>query len=153
MSRPIADLETVFWRHVVPTEDGCWIYQGALTQSGTGYGHLRIGGRNGRDVLAHRASFEIHVGPVPDGLCVLHRCDVKQCVRPDHLYLGTQRDNMVDVLERQLRTSLKLSSDTVRQIRTSRAAGASVASLASHFSVSEQAIRDVIARRRWAHVA
>lgn len=78
-------------------ECGCWIWTGALT---SGYGSLRIGGRKGQAVLAHRLSWEFHRGPIPEELYVLHNCPDnrhdRRCCNPDHLFLGTHEDNMVD---------------------------------------------------------
>lgn len=85
-------LETRFWQRVEKT-DGCWRWTGPL--HAFGYGLIWRGGNN---VGAHRISWEIHVGPIPDGLFVLHRCDNPPCVRPDHLFLGTQADNIHDMV-------------------------------------------------------
>lgn len=80
-----------FWSHVTRGKaGGCWIWSGLLTN--TGYGRYGKGGRR-----AHRIAYEIAFGSVPDGMCVLHKCDVPSCVRPDHLFLGTQADNMRDM--------------------------------------------------------
>jgi len=73
--------------------DGCWIWQG--TKMLNGYG------RFGRTVYAHRASWEFENGPIPKGLQVNHHCDERMCVRPDHLYAGTHRDNMDDMMARR----------------------------------------------------
>lgn len=100
-TKPISDMATIFWRHVTPTE-GCWIWSGARSHNGQGYGHMKVGGRNGRDVVASRASWEIHNGPIPDGLFVLHDCDNPPCVNPAHLHLGTRSDNVREALERGL---------------------------------------------------
>ena len=75
----------------------CWVWRGDLT--GDGYG--RFGGhRPGISVLAHRLSWEMHVGPIPPGLDVLQRCDNPPCVNPAHLFLGTQADNNADRLRK-----------------------------------------------------
>lgn len=74
---------------------GCWLWEGGVNPSG--YGVLGIVGRNQR---AHRVSFEEFHGPIPDGMQVLHRCDVKSCVNPNHLYAGTSQDNANDRVKR-----------------------------------------------------
>jgi hypothetical protein len=75
------------------TESGCWIWTAAL--GATGYGRFHLGVR-GRPIEAHRAAWEIYRGPIPrDGL-VLHKCDVRACVNPAHLYIGNKSDNITD---------------------------------------------------------
>lgn len=71
--------------------EGCWFWLGPLYPKG--YGSFWYQGRN---VGAHRAAYELFVGPVPPGLSVCHRCDVPCCVNPEHLFLGTARDNLLD---------------------------------------------------------
>ena len=80
-------------KHVVVGE--CWEWTGWRLPSG--YGTLRLRDRN-RTMLAHRLAYETWVGPIPEGLCVLHTCDNPPCIRPDHLWLGTNRDNTLDML-------------------------------------------------------
>lgn len=70
---------------------GCWLWLGG-TQA-AGYGFFKHAG----DTTAHRSSWILYRGPIPEGLHVLHKCDVRQCVNPDHLFLGTQVDNMKDM--------------------------------------------------------
>lgn len=81
-----------FWDKVEKTSR-CWIWHGAVEPNG--YGVVTRGGRN---VRAHRYAWKISKGPIPDGLFVLHRCDYRICVRPAHLWLGTQADNMRDMV-------------------------------------------------------
>lgn len=90
-------LEARFWRSIV--RDGvtdCWLWSKGTTIFG--YGQFGAGslGIDRRKLLAHRFSFEIHHGPIPHGLCVLHRCDVPACVNPAHLFVGTKKDNALD---------------------------------------------------------
>ena len=72
--------------------DDCWIWNGAIRTSG--YGGFSL---NGKNCYAHRVSYEIHSGKIEKNLFVLHRCDNRKCVKPQHLFLGTQEDNMKDM--------------------------------------------------------
>lgn len=134
----------------------CWFWIACL-YSEKGYGAFRL---RGETKLAHRVSWELHCGSIPEGLWVLHKCDIKNCVNPDHLFLGTHRDNMQDAalkdrFERGNRHhNAKLTLEQVSEIRslcstkryTHRA-------LASQFGVSRQAITDVVNFTKWADKA
>lgn len=80
-----------FWLRVERGAE-CWIWTGAKTEDGYG----RLWGID-KEARAHRLSYEMNVGPIPDGLDVLHRCDTPACVRPEHLFVGTQLDNARDM--------------------------------------------------------
>ena len=75
---------------------GCWVWMAAADA----YGYGKIGIATGRSARAHRISWRLHNGPIPNHLYVLHRCDNPCCVNPSHLYLGTQADNMADMVSK-----------------------------------------------------
>lgn len=81
-----------FLSHVEKT-DTCWLWRGAVKPNG--YGEMMLFHPK-RCSTTHRISWELFMGPIPAGLCVLHHCDVRNCVNPDHLFLGTRKDNAID---------------------------------------------------------
>lgn len=136
----------------------CWLWTGHVLTDG--YGQFSVG-RDGRTHhwRAHRLSYELLRGPIPDGLQVLHRCDTPLCVNPEHLRLGTHQDNMRDMefKSRQARgeriASSRLTAERVREMRRARAEGATYRQLANRFNVTMGTVANTLARRTWKHVA
>jgi hypothetical protein len=105
---------------------GCWIWDGALFADGR-YGQFHVKHKPYvKNFLAHRASWLIHRGPIPDGLCVCHRCDVTMCVNPDHLFLATIDGNNKDRAAKgrsfrprgEKKTTAKLTDERVAYLRS-----------------------------------
>jgi hypothetical protein len=143
-----------FWSKVKKCE-GCWEWTGHLTPGG--YGRMRIG--DGRRRGAHQISWMIHFGSIPDGLSVLHHCDNPRCVRPDHLFLGTQQDNLSDMRAKgrqrwgnQMGENNGRARLTVTQVRTLRSrwiAGERNEALAAEFGLSVHYARRIIYGYVW----
>lgn len=145
-----------FWRQVEKTET-CWLWKG--TCSG-GYGSFSMpptSRHKGHIRRTHKVSWEWENGPIPEGKQINHHCDVKNCVRPEHLYLGTHTDNMRDAFARgqlvrpkgEANLNAKLTEEAVRMIRASSSTGTA---MAQKFGVSQSAISAVRAGKTWCHV-
>jgi len=136
----------------VTKTDGCWNWTGSLHSNG--YGHLFV---DGRLVYAHRFSYAQYVGPIPDGLNVLHTCDNPACVKPSHLYAGSQKQNGLDASARARMPrgighhAVKLTPIAVREIRA-LAGSIPQTAIAKRFGVCQQTVCDIVRRRYWRHV-
>jgi hypothetical protein len=104
------DTITRFESKVLRTE-GCWLWTAGIKHH---YGQFRVGIRQ---CLAHRVAWELYCGSIPEGMCVLHNCDNQLCVNPNHLFLGTQLDNIRD-RNNKGRTAHRLTEEQVLEIRT-----------------------------------
>lgn len=151
--RPL--VERFHERYRVDADSGCWIWQSSFA---SGYGCIGRGGK-GNQAAAHRISYELHFGPIPEGMLVCHTCDVRACCNPKHLFLGTYSDNAKDCLakgrqgERTVRGEQqggsKLTEADVVAIRGSTAPNAEVA---ARYGISRALVSRVRTRRSWKHV-
>lgn len=137
----MADLSVVTTR-INRTPNGCWEWIGAVSSSG--YGRLVVGSRH---LSAHRASWELHHGPVPAGRCVLHHCDNRICVNPAHLHLGSHADNSREMVERgRYKGPSTLSLEDREAIRCRYANGETQTAIAAAFAVSQSTVSNVVRR-------
>lgn len=159
LARPLgrdAPLEERFWSRVRKSE-GCWEWTGAVGTAG--YGMISPPGH--RSIGAHRVSYELNIGPIPAGHWVLHHCDNRRCVRPDHLYAGTPTQNVADMYARRrarpprgsTQGGARFTEAQVAEIRIRYAAGGvSQGALAREYGVGTQTIKHIIDRHTWRHV-
>lgn len=148
-------IEELFWAKVA-IGPGCWEWTAALR---CGYGSLvRVENRKQTHWPAHRLSWVIHNGDIPDGLFVCHKCDNRKCVNPDHLFLGTPKDNAEDMAEKGRSThgeknpQAKLTEERVREIRELRSKGWTYYALAKKYEMTMSPIRDVCKGYGWRRV-
>jgi len=128
---------------------GCWIWLASVRKGSRDnlfYGCAWNGSRN---VRAHRYAHELYIGPITDGLNVLHRCDVSLCVNPSHLFLGTSADNTMDCARKGRLYAPRLSIDAVRDIRARHLAGVSQKALRIEYGISKTLISQVVLRQIW----
>ncbi len=140
----------------VVKKEGCWGWSKSLDRSG--YTRISVGTR--KIILGHRASWLIHKGDIPDGIFVCHSCDNPGCTNPDHLFLGSPKDNTADCLKKGRRKSAygenhyksKLNKEQVIEIRELKKLNYSYGDLAKRFNVSPSTIQGIVERKRWKHI-
>lgn len=144
-----------FWKNVVK-QDGCW---GWLGPTDKGYGLMRTSATGGARSYASRFSYILHNGPIHRGQLVCHRCDNPPCTNPEHLYVGSYKDNKQDSVRAGTHArgetdgNSKLTTLAVRDIRASYANGtADQAALATRYGVNQATISSVLKRKTWRHV-
>lgn len=162
----MADAESIktlserFWSKVSKEADGCWLWQSSLDKDGYGHWGPSINKRIFH-FKCHRFSWMATHGPIPSGLSVLHKCDVRRCVNPNHLFLGTQSDNLRDAESKGRmrrgtnpnpanRGSSKLTAEQVVAIKTRYATGdVSQQELADSYGVSQGCISWAVRGKTW----
>lgn len=128
-------------------KNGCILWNGELSEHG--YGLIASKHR------AHRVSFELFIGPIPDGLKVLHTCDVRNCVNPNHLFIGTLADNVYDMVAkgRNVKGSrsnfAKLKEEQVIELRRIAATGMDRKEIAKMFNIDLSTVYCIVRRSRW----
>ena len=134
-------VEERFWQKV-RVEDGCWEW--TASRHYKGYGWFRVGDRMEK---AHRVSYLLHHGPIPEGMSVLHKCDNPACVRPDHIFLGTQQENIADMVRKGRVSRGPGSTLTDADVLAIRASGKSNTELARLYGQDQSTISRVRNRR------
>lgn len=148
-----------FWSKLTNRDlAGCWLWQGVIGQS-HGYGIIK---NCGKSLLTHRVSWEMHNGGAPpEGLCVLHKCDVRPCVNPAHLFLGTKGDNARDMCAKgrhamcrgEDTSSVKLTDEQVIWARYWTAmAGLRRVDVAEALGISQAQVSNIITGYSWSHL-
>lgn len=143
----------------------CWLWTASRASYGR-YGQFGLDGRAGGTIGAHRFSWQSEHGPIPDGLHVCHHCDTTLCVRPSHLFLGTQLANIHDAIDKgrmppsafgnyfgSCNHNAKIDADAVRSIRALHQRGVDGSAIARMFGVSKSAISSVLLGKTWKHVS
>jgi len=144
-----------FWAKVdVRGPDECWEWIASLNSYG--YGVIGVGDKT---IRAHRLSWEIHNGPIPKGMCVLHTCDHPSCVNPNHLFVGSRADNNADAAEKghqsrgESRWNAKLTEQKVRKIWTLVGQGTlTQQAIGEKYGVNQSTVSYIKTRRSWAWV-
>lgn len=160
--RPLRSLTDRFWEKVDRRgPDDCWEW--TASRDKPGYGRLGTGRRSNKgnvETMAHRISYQIHHGPIPDNLLVLHKCDNPPCVNPKHLFLGTQLENVQDMIAKgRQKTSngdtdphAKLDKSKVVIIREMVQRRVPYIQIAQDFHISVSLIEKIVSRRVWKHI-
>ena len=136
-------------------EGDCWIWTGAT--SAKGYGEIKIP-KTRRQIPAHRLSYVIHRGQIPEGKCVLHRCDTPGCVNPAHLFIGTKLDNSLDMVSKmrhcygERQGSHKLTEKEVLDIHRLLKLGVKQTEIAAMFGIQQMQVSRIKRGERWKHI-
>lgn len=148
-------------KYEVDPECGCWLWTASTTHNG--YGQLalpRAPGVKHQVTRAHRVSWELHRGPIPAGMDVLHHCDVRRCVNPDHLFLGTNVDNQADMDAKGRRSepphvrgeANNKAVLTEAEVLAIRSAEGTLESIGARYGIGKSHVSQIKRRELWAHL-
>lgn len=133
------------WGACMPEPNsGCWLWLQSVNHRG--YGQLDF---RGKKTKAHRASWTVHKGEIPDGMMVLHKCDNRSCINPDHLFTGTAQDNSNDMVLKGRAPNRKLSPLLIKEVRIRKRAGETYKSMAEEYGVAPQTLGQAVNGVNW----
>ena len=149
---------------IIIDKNSCWLWKGyvkkinAKRQSG-----YALAWHNGKNRMAHRLSYTAFKGRIPDGLCVCHHCDVKHCINPDHLFLGTQKDNIQDmfkkgrqpnpaIIQGEKNSQAKLTEKDIYAIFYLRKKNQTGQQIADIFNISKMQVSRILNKQRWKYL-
>ena len=144
--------ESNFWSRVSVSESGCWLWGGQLDRDGYG----RFQSRSLHEQRAHRFAWRITKGDIPHGMILCHSCDVRACVNPSHLFLGTANDNNQDMKAKgrqakgEIQGNNKLKASQVLQIREAALSGENQYRIAERFGIAQTHVSEIKLRKSWA---
>jgi hypothetical protein len=162
-TRPAITFEERFWTKV-HKGDKCWLWQAATNDYGYGVFYVKRNSiekrqdRKSHMTVAHKVAWMLTNGAIPDGLEVCHSCDVRACVNPSHLFLGTHKDNMQDASNKhrlpygERHPNSKMDTDTVLQIKQDIEKGLTGTEIAIKYGVARSYASGIRTKRRWKHV-
>ncbi len=151
---PIERTIKKFWDKIEKTES-CWLWKGS--KDGCGYGNFIF---HGKCTHANRVSWKLFRGEIPKGLYVCHTCDNPSCVNPDHLFLGTQKQNMIDCSKKgrmgnrkgTANANAKLTEQKVIEIRFMSFSGMNGGDICRKFGLSKSTLNNIKHRKTWKHI-
>lgn len=149
----VLDMPERFMSKLTKADSGCWLWNGSI--SNIGYGVFPYNGEN----KAHRVSYAYFVGDIPPGKKILHKCDVRNCVNPDHLFIGTQADNVADMMKKgRNKTTPKYADknpmakatwEIVADIRNGVESGIRQCDMAVKHGLSRMTVSRIVRKESW----